>query len=62
MSKQPPIPPEQRSLTGGAHADLADAKAPHGSTRDRQGMNPDQQGQSANTRQNLTPQHSTQDR
>lgn len=62
MSKQPPIPPEQRSLAGGDHADLVDGKAPDDSARELEGMNPDQQGQTANTRQNLTPQKSIQDR
>lgn len=62
MSKQPPIPPEQRSVTGGDEPELRDAKAPHDSAAERSGVNPDQQGQTANTRQNTTPHLSTQDR
>ena len=58
--KAPPIPPENLSHKGaGEDARLKDRerKAPNRKTPD-----PEKQGQQANTKVNLTPQLSTQDR
>jgi hypothetical protein len=61
MSKAPPIPDDQQGRlpdgphVSGRHAEPEGAKA-------RVGMNPDQQGQSANTRKNAPRWGKTQDR
>ena len=52
MSKMPPIPSEQRSFMGAAHADR-DAKTAQPGDAD---TNFDEKGRQANIRQNLTPQ------
>jgi len=59
MSKAPPIPKEQRSFRGPSRTDKRDAHAEQPGSADK---NLHQQGQQANTYQNLTPQRSTQDR
>jgi hypothetical protein len=56
MSKMPPIPPEQRHF-GKERPELDKRPAPDG-----QGSNINERGQTANIRQNLTPQRSVQDR
>jgi hypothetical protein len=68
MSKLPPVPDEQRSFGAGntpdnATADRRDLKTglQSGQPGDAD-VNLDQQGRQANTRQNLTPQRSVQDR
>jgi hypothetical protein len=62
MSKAPPIPPEQRAFSGEKpHIEGGD----HGGRAQRRAMtgaDPEHQGQTANTRQNLTPQRRVQDR
>ena len=68
MSKLPPIPDEQRSFGGGDKAEDKTADRRDLKTGLQSGqpgdadVNLDQQGRQANTRQNLTPQRSVQDR
>jgi hypothetical protein len=57
MSKMPPIPKEQRSFRS-ERPDIEDMKAMHPDPIE----NPAQQGQSANTRQNLTQHRQMMDR
>ncbi|MDB5457551.1 MAG: hypothetical protein JWP92_3136 [Caulobacter sp.] len=63
MSKAPPIPPDQRA--GGRGPDPAqadDARIRGDAAKDRQGVNPDRQGQTGNTEINTHHQGHQQDR
>jgi hypothetical protein len=60
MTKTPPVPKDNRSAKGPGERSRAPAKE---SIRPRdQRQNPDQQGQAANTKQNVTHQGHQQDR
>ncbi len=63
-SKAPPVPKDQMSdKIRGSHAS-ADLRAgvARDPSRDQSGLNLDQVGRYGNARQNLTPNHKTQDR
>lgn len=54
MSKTPPIPHDQQSKTGGASPATRDAEVSRDPSRDQSQTNLDQQGATANLRQNTT--------
>ena len=58
MSKQPPIPQDQRAANDRRDIATGDQSGQPGDAD----VNLDQQGRFGNAKQNLTPQHKTQDR
>jgi hypothetical protein len=59
MSKTPPVPKQQQNAHGATGAPPETGRDP---SRDKSGVNLDEQGQSANLRQNLTSKRAWQDR